>query len=591
MTSLFGPLVEAGGTHFRLHAAEAGSVEVRVRGEIHPLEKDEAGFWSGRVEGVVPGDRYRFRVDGTDVPDPAARRQEGGPGGWSVVQDPAVFGRNARLGRPWAEMVIAEVHVGTATPEGTFRALAGRLDHFVDAGYTAIQLMPVNGFPGRRNWGYDGVLLYAPAEPYGPPEDLVALVAAAHRRGLAILLDVVYNHFGPDGNFIPTYDPSFFDQDLKTPWGAAIDFRRDPVRRFFVDNALMWVQDYGFDGLRFDAVHAYAGEGRLPFLRDLSEALTALSPRPHLVLENEHNLAELLERDDEGEPLRFTAQWNDDFHHPLHVLSTGEHEGYYAAYAEDPVGQLGRVLSEGFAYQGDPSPLHEGAPRGQPSAHLSPTAFVSFTQNHDQVGNRALGERLTELAPIEAVNLLRFVTLLSPQIPMLFMGEEFGTKRRFPFFCDFSGDLAEAVRSGRRAEFAGFAAFSGEEIPDPLADETFASAKLDWSELSDPDAAAALETMRRLTGVRRTHVVPRIASRFEGAARRIEGTAVSVRWCFAQGDLAMVLNPAAEEVHASPVEWPGGVFGGEPVATTGTVTVSGAGVGLGPWSAALWVRP
>ncbi|WP_181700287.1 malto-oligosyltrehalose trehalohydrolase [Chthonobacter albigriseus] len=589
MQTLFGPSVRDDGVLFRLHAPDAGAVEVVVGGAAQAMDRDPSGFWSVLSPETGPGATYLFRVDGREVPDPASRQQADGVTGPSVVVDPGLFGRNRRLGRRWTDMVIAEVHVGTATEAGTFRGLIERLDHFTDAGYTAVELLPINGFPGRWNWGYDGVLLFAPANAYGTPEDLAALIAAAHERGLSIFLDVVYNHFGPEGNFIPSYDKSFFDPSVKTPWGAAIDFTRDTVRRFFVENALMWVDGYGFDGLRFDAVHAYLGDGRASFLKELSSSQKGLHPQPHLILENDDNLADLLERDADGGPLLFDAQWNDDYHHPLHVLATGENEGYYRPYARDPAADLARVLSEGFAYQGEPSENRGGEPRGQPSAHLPPAAFIAFAQNHDQIGNRALGERLAEIAPIEAVALLRFLTLLSPQIPMLFMGEEFGTKKRFPFFCDFEGELADAVRKGRREEFAGFSGFAGEEIPDPLSQTTFQEAKLDWSELTDPDAQEALEATRRYVAARNRYVAPKTATRFLRADRSIDRGVIRVRWQFDGGSLTLLANPHPSDSHIAVRADDRIPLHGEPVATTGTVQRTDTGAGLGPWSAALWV--
>ncbi|WP_075216834.1 malto-oligosyltrehalose trehalohydrolase [Mongoliimonas terrestris] len=588
MHPLFGPLPLDGGVEFRIHAPDAGTVELVIDDVAHPTTRDPFGYSKVFVPGVAAGTAYAFRVDGREVADPAARAQESDVMGRSLVVDPSLFGRNKRLGRRWADMVIAEVHVGTVTPEGTFRALIDRLDHYVDAGFTAIELLPINGFPGRRNWGYDGVLLFAPANAYGTPEDLVALVDAAHQRGLSIYCDVVYNHFGPVGNFIPTYDKGFFDSSLKTPWGAAIDFTREMVRRFFIENALMWVDGYGFDGLRFDAVHAYFGEGRAPFLRELAEEMSALSPKPHLILENDDNLADLLERDSHQEAVRFHAQWNDDIHHAIHVLTTGEHESYYAAYAGDPSADLARALSEGFVYQGEPSSNRDGAPRGQPSGHLPPTAFIAFAQNHDQIGNRPFGDRLTEIASLEAVALARFLVLLSPQIPLLFMGEEFATKRRFPFFCDFEGDLAEAVRKGRKEEFGAFSGFAGSDIPDPLSMETFESAKIDWSELSDADAQEALETTRRLLSIRRRLVVPRIASAYRGAERALERGVIRVRWSFEAGSLTMVLNPTGDDALLAFGPEARASAGGEPAATTGVVSLTDTGIGLGPWSAAAW---
>ncbi|MBY0396522.1 MAG: malto-oligosyltrehalose trehalohydrolase, partial [Thermoleophilia bacterium] len=391
-------------------------------------------------------------------------------------------------GRPWHETVLYELHLGTFTPEGTFRAAIDKLDHLVDLGVTAVELMPVSDFPGRWNWGYDGVLPFAPDSAYGRPEDLKALVDAAHERGLMVFLDVVYNHFGPEGNYLGAYARSFFTDRHHTPWGEAInvDGPDSPVvRDFFIHNALYWIEEFHLDGLRFDAVHAIPDDSDKPFLEELAERVAALTGgrrHVHLVLENDDNAARFLERDGTG-PRWFTAQWNDDLHHALHAAASGEAGGYYADYAGDPA-KLARALAEGFAFPGDPSAYRAGEPRGEPSAHLPATAFVGFLQNHDQIGNRALGERITAIAPPEAVRAATAISLLGPQIPLLFMGEEWAAPQPFPFFADFGGDLADAVRDGRRAEFAGFPAFqdpaSRDRIPDPAAEATVRSATLDW---------------------------------------------------------------------------------------------------------------
>ncbi|MEJ1156854.1 malto-oligosyltrehalose trehalohydrolase [Prosthecomicrobium sp. N25] len=538
----FGPRVQAEGTLFRLWAPSAPAVELVLANGTLPMAARGGGWFDVLAPGTGPGARYRFRIGDRDWPDPASRLQEGGPDGWSVVPHPSLAWRSRRLGRPWAEMVISELHVGTATPEGTFRALAKRLGHYAEAGVTAIQLMPVAEFAGSRGWGYDGVLPFAVKADYGRPEDLAELVRRAHTLGLSVFLDVVYNHFGPTGNGLETYAPEFFAAGVLTPWGPAIDFERPEVRRFFIENARGWVENFGIDGLRFDAVHAFQGPARAVFLRELAETLNALEPRPHLVLENEHNEASLLGGAHDVAAHLYRAQWNDDFHHVFHVAVTGESDGYYAAYAEGTAARVARVLQQGFDYQGDPNPLRGGVPRGEVSAGLHPTAFVSFLQNHDQVGNRAFGERLTDLAPPEAVRLLRFALLLAPQVPMLFMGEEYDERRPFRFFCDFEGDLAEAVRSGRRAEFAQFAAFAGTEIPDPLDPATRDACRLDWARLDTPEGAEAFAFTRRCLQWRRRFVTPLLGSAFRGAEAGAVGPIVVARWDFEAGSYGLALN-------------------------------------------------
>ena len=421
----FGPELLAEATRFRLYAPDAPAVDLEIDGaDPQSMQRGADGFFHLDVAEARPGTRYRFRVEGQPVPDPASRRQAEDADGWSVLVDPfsaRSCPRSPHTPRPWHEAVIAEVHVGTATPEGTFRALIDRLDHYVAAGFTVIELMPVADFAGRRNWGYDGVLFYAPDTAYGTPEDLRALIDAAHERGLGMMLDVVYNHFGPSGNYLPLYAKSFFREDVSTPWGPAIDLGNPTVRAFFTENAAYWLGAFGFDGLRFDAVHALATESAETFLRELALACRAVRPEAWLVLENHDNIAEWLLR---GEDHLYTAQWNDDWHHAFHVLATGETGGYYAPYAADPPAAASRALTEGFVFQGEAYPDPQGKPRGTLSAGLPPDAFVSFVQNHDHIGNRALGDRLAGTLEPSRLAFLRFVLLLSPAVPMLFQGEE-----------------------------------------------------------------------------------------------------------------------------------------------------------------------
>ncbi|RDU95102.1 malto-oligosyltrehalose trehalohydrolase [Trinickia dinghuensis] len=468
------PAGEAPRTRFRLWAPSRAAVRVEFEyaGKASIAQMTPAGDgWFEAQADCGAGTRYRYRLDGDlAVPDPASRFQPDDVHGPSEVVDPLSYRwrHPGWLGRPWEEMVVYELHVGAL---GGYANVARRLPHIARLGATAIELMPVNDFSGRRNWGYDGVLPFAPDSAYGRPEELKALIDRAHELGLAVLLDVVYNHFGPDGNYLHEYAQAFFRDDVKTPWGPAIDFGRTEVREFFIQNALYWLGEYGFDGLRIDAVHAIGNDGWLRELSDRVHASIEPQRHVHLVLENERNTASLLQT-------HFDAQWNDDAHNTLHVLLTGEHEGYYRAYAERPIAKLARVLAEGFVYQGEPSPIHDDAPRGEPSAQLPPTAFVMFLQNHDQIGNRAFGERLRTLCAPQALLAATALLLLSPQIPLLFMEEEFGSTQPFLYFTDYSGDLARAVREGRRREFAKFSAFTEPErrarIPDPNAVQTFA---------------------------------------------------------------------------------------------------------------------
>lgn len=579
----FGPELTAQGARFRLFAPDARAVELEIeRGGQHVMQPGDNGFFAVEVSDVAPGTLYRFSIGGQAVPDPASRMQAEDADGWSVLTAlPSALPRP--WSRPWREAVIAEVHVGTATPEGTFHALIDRLDHYREAGFTVIELMPVADFPGERNWGYDGVLLYAPDRAYGTPDDLRALIDAAHEHGLGMMLDVVYNHFGPSGNFLPLYASSFFRQDISTPWGPAIDLENETVRAFFTGNAAYWLADFGFDGLRFDAVHALATEGAETFLREIAQTCRAVRPDAFLVLENHDNVAGWMTR---GERL-FTAQWNDDWHHALHVLATGEQAGYYAPYADDAVAAAGRALAEGFVFQGEPYPDADGPPRGAPSGELPPDAFVSFVQNHDHIGNRPLGDRLAASLAPERLAFLRFVLMLSPEIPLLFQGEEALLRTPFPFFCDFEGELAEAVRRGRRSEFAEFFDAHGEvSFPDPLAETTFISAKLKPEEFAAPQARTELDAFRRLAEQRSKLVWPLASSRYLGAEHTRTEDALRIAWRFQAGTLVMALNAGTTTVSLDP---PTGIAGMPVAASIGAVTHEADGrLALGSFAAAVW---
>ena len=484
------------------------------------------------------GSLYRYRIDGgTLVPDPASRRNPRGVHGPSEVVDPESFewtDRDWRAG-PWREAVIYELHVGTFTPEGTFAGVARRLEHLQRLGVTAIEIMPIAEFPGCRGWGYDGVLPYAPASAYGTPEELKSLVCAAHAHGIAVMLDVVYNHFGPEGNFLHLYAPQFFTGRHSTPWGAAMDFegpQSRAVRDFFIHNALYWLEEYHLDGLRLDAVHAIIDCSDPDILTELASAVRCGPGRDrpvYLVLENLDNEARRLGAP--GAPGAFDAQWNDDCHHCLHVLLTGESDSYYQDYHERPHGLLCRSLAEGFAYQGESS-RRLGVPRGEPSGHLPPSAFVNFLQNHDQVGNRARGERLAQLADMDALRAAVAVLLLAPSPPMLFMGEEWAATEPFPYFCDFEPELAGKVREGRLREFAHFQG----PVPEPGDAATFASSHLDWARLVEPRHNRMLDHYRRLLAIRRRDIVPLLPRILGGACVAFEpGGAFAVDWSLREG--------------------------------------------------------
>ncbi|GIX28168.1 MAG: malto-oligosyltrehalose trehalohydrolase [Burkholderiales bacterium] len=543
----FGAEVQGDGrTRFRLWAPSAREVDLELEGAGGGLAMAPVGEgWFERTVPAPPGTRYWLRIDGgLAVPDPASRFNPDDVHGASEVVDPGAFDwpDSAWRGRPWEEAVIYELHVGTFSPEGTFAGVEARLDHLAGLGVTALELMPVADFPGRRNWGYDGVLPFAPDAAYGRPEELKRLVAAAHARGLMVLLDVVYNHFGPEGNYLHLYAKPFFTERHQTPWGAAINFDGPGsrvVRDFFIHNALYWIEEFHLDGLRLDAVHAIADDSRPDILEELAEAVRRGPGRErpvHLILENDKNQARYLVREPSGRPRWYDAQWNDDVHHAFHVLLTGEKDGYYADYAAKPAWCLGRCLTEGFAYQGEPSPYRHHKPRGEPSAELPPGAFVTFLQTHDQVGNRAFGERLAALALEAGLRAATAAWLLAPSPPMLFMGEEFGAATPFLFFCDFGPELAEAVTQGRRREFARFTRFADPEarkkIPDPNAEETFARSKLDWNCLRRAPHNRWLALYRHLLELRRDYIVPRLpgmAGR-AGSFQVLAEGALTVRW-------------------------------------------------------------
>jgi malto-oligosyltrehalose trehalohydrolase len=550
-----------GAVRFRLWAPSHKRVLIELDGSApSSMEAGSDGWHELVTSAAQAGTRYRFVLpDGMHVPDPASRRQTKDVHSASVVVDPAAYDwrDEAWGGRPWEEAVIYELHIGTFTPEGTFRAAIEKLGHLVDLGVTAIELMPVAAFPGSRNWGYDGVLPFAPTNAYGQPDDLKALVDACHSAGLMVLLDVVYNHFGPDGAYIHVIAPEAFTERHHTPWGAAIDTRVAPVREFFIHNALYWIQEFHCDGLRLDAVHAILDDGPRSLLAELAARVETSAParQIHLVLENEKNESPLLTRDGRR-PRHYTAQWNDDVHHALHVAVTGEAEGYYADYA-DRTDRLGRALAEGFSFQGEVT-SYSGKPRGEPSGQLPPTAFVAFIQNHDQVGNRAFGERLSMIARDEAVRAAAAVYLLLPQLPMLFMGEEWAASQPFLFFCDFGTNLADAVREGRRAEFVRFPQFrdpaARKRIPDPMSEATFRSCKLDWSDLNREPHTEWLALYRHLLAVRRAEIVPLLRHIEHGGRFQVIGEeAVCVQWQLPDGgEMAVAANLSAGEIIGFP---------------------------------------
>lgn len=518
-------------TRFRVWAPAAKKLDLLIEGgPVHALQRDADGWWSADVPAQA-GTLYRYRADdGMAVPDPASRRQPDGPHGPSQVVDPRSYDWRdlGWRGRRWEETVLYELHVGTFTPEGTFRSAIERLDHIRDLGATAIEILPIAECPGKRNWGYDGVQLYASEQAYGTPDDFKALVEAAHERGLSVLLDVVYNHFGPEGNYLHALAPDFFTDKHETPWGAAINFDQRPVRDFYLHNALYWLEEFDLDGLRFDAVHAiYDPE----VMRDITREIRARrGQRPTLlVIENEHNEARYLERGPDGRPFFYDGQWNDDLHHAMHVLVTGEGQRYYAPFTQDTLVKLGRALAEGFV-------------RGQGGAHLPPTAFVPFLQNHDQIGNRLHGDRIHTIADEVALQAMVKILLLQPQPPLLFMGEEWNASTPWPYFAHVNDELAQLIRGARKKEH-GFEE-GDQPVLDPCGEESFLAAKLNWNELGEPAHARQLSLYRRLLALRATEIVPRLAGTPGGAGTyRVDGAVLRVTWQLGDGSrLSLLAN-------------------------------------------------
>jgi maltooligosyltrehalose trehalohydrolase len=570
MSAGFGARPTRDGVSFRLWAPAAGRVDL-VLDRRHAMQRGNDGWYVIDVPGLKAGTCYKFRIDDElDVPDPASAFQPEDVSGPSEVIDHAGFNWRAAdwRGRPWHETVLLESHVGTFTPQGTYRAMIDKLDHLVATGITALELMPLADFPGSRGWGYDGVLWYAPDSAYGRPEDLKTLIDEAHLRGLMVFLDVVYNHFGPEGNYLGRYAPQFFT-DAHTPWGSAIDYRVREVRAFAIENALHWLRDYRFDGLRLDAAnHILTEPGEQSMLRDLSIAAGKRAAETgrhiHLVLENGDNRASLLDPVQEPPHGRYRAQWNDDYHHVWHVMLTGESSGYYGDYQRSPRGGLARALASGFVYQGEVSAFWGNKPRGEPSGLLPPTTFVNFLQNHDQIGNRALGDRLENLASPQKIDAALAVTLLAPMVPMLFMGEEWGSKVPFPFFCDFHGDLAHAVRKGRRQEYAWAYEKYGDEVPDPLDPATPESAALDWDSRT-PEQGARLALVGKLLGIRHKEIMPRLAGASFGDAKAAEHGPLTAQWRMGDGATLRLIANLSDQDIAHPNNTAGTpIWGGEP---------------------------
>jgi maltooligosyltrehalose trehalohydrolase len=515
-TPSFGAIPRSDGVEFRVWAPRARQVDVLFEQDgrrlSQPLDAQD-GVFAAFIPRLSAGARYGFRLDdsGTVLPDPAARSLPDGPHGWSAVVDPSSFewSDDKWTGVDPGALIIYELHVGTFTPEGTFRAAIAKLDALADLGISALELMPVAEFAGRRNWGYDGVALFAPSHHYGTPDDLRALVDEAHRRGLAVIFDVVYNHLGPDGAYVSEFAPQYFTHRHHTPWGDAINLDgpgADRVRAFLFDNALHWVHEYHADGLRIDAAHALFDDSPTHFLAELPVRIRETIPANRhvlLIAEDERNEAAIVRPSGAG-GLGLDGVWADDFHHVVRRLTAGDAEGYFQSYRGD-AGDLARTLAQGWLFTGQVA-AHTGKPRGTDASDIPLERFVICLQNHDQVGNRPFGDRLTATVDAATYRAASALLLLAPETPLIFMGQEWGASTPFQFFTDHHAELGQAVTAGRREEFAAFRAFSDpavrETIPDPQADETFERSRLRWEERDLAEHSRILALYRALLSLR-----------------------------------------------------------------------------------------
>ena len=561
----FGAELQEESTRFKLWAPECKSVSLKLKGRRLPIEMDavDDGWFRLDVEGVGSGALYKYVLpDGSVIPDPTSRHQPNGIHGYSEVIDPRAHAWTDRdwIGRPWEEAIIYELHIGTFTSEGTFAAATAKLDHLVALGVTAIQIMPLAEFYGNFNWGYDGAMWFAPSSNYGRPDDLKALINAAHERSIMVFLDVVYNHFGPHGNYLKAIAPIFTKKHM-SPWGEAMNFDAPGakvVRELVIENALYWTSEFNFDGLRFDSVHTMADDSSTHILELLAARVRASRPHrhTHLIVENSDNQEAWLRRNSASEPVHYTAQWNDDLHHLLHSAATGENTGYYADFDnfEKRSDRLGRALAEGFAYQGEVKP-HEGKKRGEPSEGLPSTSFVVYMQDHDQIGNRIAGDRITRLAHDDAVKALIAVYLLSPQSPMLFQGEEWASLQPFPFFSDVPEDLRDIVRKGRQQELKSTPEHEDpdkpdiEEAVDPTDVETFRLAKLDWQNLTSQPHSDWLSYYRSLIDLRKMEIVPRLQGQqgFSGTYELLGAKSVLISWTMGDASTLRLYANLADE--------------------------------------------
>lgn len=504
----WGPVrTEEGGFEFRLWAPALEGLSLRINQQTIPMAPEGDGWYSVVAANCTYGDTYFFVLpDGQTIPDPASRFQPKGVVGPSQLMDCDAYAWNdeAWTGRPWQEAVLYELHVGTFTSEGTYRAAAERLEWVASLGFTAIEIMPLAEFPGRRGWGYDGVYHFAPCSKYGNPDELKAFIDRAHALGLMVILDVVYNHFGPEGNFLETYAPDFFSRQNKTPWGSAIRFENKPVRHYFLENIAYWLAEFHIDGFRVDAFDQMADPSPLKIGEEIARLIGRMKGQRHcyLITEDATNSSATGELNDLEV---FAADWNDDFHHALHCAVTGERKGHYKAFADGPWQHAGNALAHGYIRRDDDDPMAVTW-----LEEFEPTSYIHFLQNHDQVGNRAQGDRLYHNAETGVFACMTAILVLSPQIPLMFMGDDHLSRQPFFYFCDFAGKLAEDVRRGRLSEAENFGniprGFTADDVADPNDEETFLRSKLNWD-----DAAIARpwsEYLKGLLTLRQKHIVP-----------------------------------------------------------------------------------
>lgn len=506
----------AGEVRFRLWAPSLEALTLRLADEDVAMSKTPDGWFELLATNVAPGTPYAYVLpDGLVVPDPAGRALKGDVHGPSVVVDPTAYRWRSSTwkGRPWHEAVIYELHVGTFTSEGTFAAAADKLEELAALGISAVELMPVGAFAGKHGWGYDGVLFYTPHPAYGTPDDMKAFIDRAHELGLMVFLDVIYNHFGIDGNYLSVYAPEVMHKE-GTPWGPTIDFEQRPCRDFVIENALYWLDEFNLDGLRLDAADQLKDEtSETHILEELALAVRETLPgrHVHLVLEDARGITRFHEREEDNSVRLYDGVWNDGYHHLVHAWATGEHGGHYKPFVENFWPRIGKTLATGFALQGEKIAGEGDRIFGEPSGHLPPVTFVNFLQNHDQVGNRARGERLWSQIDRDMRDRLMAMLLLAPQIPLVFMGDEFASRSLFFFFSDYPDGLNQNNPEDRLNQARSFGAgddVTVDELRDPNDPRTLSLSKLDWDEAHTLDASDARASFKALIDKRRTHLMP-----------------------------------------------------------------------------------